>query len=59
MFFEPSFLFLPEVAPLRRDPRFIGVAEKLGFLKYWRDTGLWPDFCETEPASVCAQMKSG
>ena len=29
----------------------------LGLLDYWRRSGHWPDFCETEPGSVCAAMK--
>jgi len=59
MFFDSSFLFLPETAPMRRDPRFIDVARTLGLIGYWRSTGVWPDFCQTEPESVCAAMKAG
>ncbi|HEY7798657.1 MAG TPA: hypothetical protein VIA80_07835, partial [Hyphomonadaceae bacterium] len=52
-------LFLPWMAPMRADPRIIDVFERIGLVAYWRETGNWPDFCETEPQSVCAQMKSG
>jgi tetratricopeptide (TPR) repeat protein len=43
------FLFLSATKPLRNDPRFMKVAIRLGFVAYWRDTGVWPDFCR-EPA---------
>jgi DNA-binding winged helix-turn-helix (wHTH) protein/TolB-like protein/tetratricopeptide (TPR) repeat protein len=44
----PPFLFLPNTAAMRSDPRFMQVAAKLGFVDYWRSTGQWPDFC-SEP----------
>lgn len=37
--------FSPLAANLRRDPRFMGFAAKLGLVAYWRSTGKWPDFC--------------
>lgn len=43
-------------APLRRDPRFIPLAQRIGLLDYWRH-GRPPDFCQprhSEP--VCAQL---
>lgn len=45
---ELPYLFLPPAAPLRADPRFMKVAERLGLVAYWRKTGHWPDFC-SEP----------
>jgi tetratricopeptide (TPR) repeat protein len=47
-FDSPSFLFRPNLAPLRRDPRFMPLAARLGLVDYWRSTGKWPDFC-SEP----------
>jgi hypothetical protein len=44
----PPYLFLPNTAAMRSDPRFMQVAAKLGFVDYWRSTGQWPDFC-SEP----------
>jgi tetratricopeptide (TPR) repeat protein len=38
---------LPSEA-LRRDPRFMALAAKLGLVAYWRASGKWPDFC-SEP----------
>ena len=40
-----SFLFAPDTAALRRDPRFMQLADKFGLVAYWRKTGKWPDFC--------------
>jgi adenylate cyclase len=40
-----QFLFFPHGMALRRDPRFIALAAKLGLVDYWRATGKWPDFC--------------
>jgi adenylate cyclase len=42
------FLFLPKTAPMRRDPRFMKLATRLGLVDFWRSTGHWPDFC-SEP----------
>jgi len=27
------------------DARFMGVAQRLGLLRYWQESGRWPDFC--------------
>jgi hypothetical protein len=32
-------------APLRRDPRFLQLAARIGLVDYWRNSGKWPDFC--------------
>lgn len=37
--------FRVHMRPILRDPRFIGVASRMGLLAYWRQTGIWPDFC--------------
>lgn len=42
---EAYVLFRPWVAPIRADPRFIGLTQKLGLNNYWRSSGEWPDFC--------------
>ena len=41
-------LFRPAFADIRRDPRFMVVAKRIGLLNYWRNSGKWPDFC-SEP----------
>jgi TolB-like protein len=40
-----SVLFTPLAVPMRRDPRFIALAGKLGLVSYWSTSGKWPDFC--------------
>jgi hypothetical protein len=52
------FLYLTDTAPMRRDTRFIALADKLGLLAFWRKTGTWPDFCRREPDSICLQMQT-
>jgi hypothetical protein len=44
----PGFLFLKLTEPMRRDPRFMRLAQRLGLVDYWRASGHWPDFC-SEP----------
>jgi hypothetical protein len=39
-------LFTPAAAPMRRDPRFLKLAERLGLLALWRQSGKWPDLCQ-------------
>jgi hypothetical protein len=41
--------------PMRRDPRFISLMHDLGLLDFWRRSGRWPDFCETEPVVPALQ----
>jgi DNA-binding winged helix-turn-helix (wHTH) protein/TolB-like protein len=53
-----KLLMNPVTAKLREDIRFIDVVERIGLLDYWKTSGKWPDFCETEPKSVCAAMKA-
>ena len=57
-YFVPTFLFAPLTEPMREDPRFIALLDKLGLPDYWRMTGRWPDFCAKEPRSVCARLKA-
>jgi DNA-binding winged helix-turn-helix (wHTH) protein/TolB-like protein len=44
---DPEFLWEPDSANLRRDPRFIALARKFHLADFWSATGLWPDFCST------------
>jgi tetratricopeptide (TPR) repeat protein len=39
-------LFRPWFNNLRRDPRFMRLAKRLGLLNYWQKSGNWPDFCD-------------
>jgi tetratricopeptide (TPR) repeat protein len=47
-FVEIDVLFRPDFAGVRADPRFMQVAARLGLVRYWRQTGYWPDFCTSE-----------
>jgi DNA-binding winged helix-turn-helix (wHTH) protein/tetratricopeptide (TPR) repeat protein len=38
-------LFRPALADVRRDPRFMQVANRIGLIGYWHESGRWPDFC--------------
>jgi hypothetical protein len=42
---DTSFLFWPNLADFRRDPRFMPLAVQIGLVDYWRASGKWPDFC--------------
>lgn len=54
-----SPFFYPEMAAFRSDPRFAELAEKLGLVRYWRETGSWPDYCrQTTPARSCELIGS-
>ena len=50
-------LFRSDTNRLRADARLIAIFERLGLVDYWRASGVWPDFCNSEPASVCAKMR--
>ena len=45
---DPEILFRPEFADVRADPRFMAVAARFGLVRYWRQSGNWPDFCASE-----------
>jgi TolB-like protein/DNA-binding winged helix-turn-helix (wHTH) protein len=46
-----EFLFAPEAAELRRDPRFAQLLAKIGLDGYWGEHG-WPKFCKPQPDTV-------
>ena len=53
-----GFFFLsgPAAAPLRRDPRYLALAERVGLLEYWR-SGRSPDFCAGKnPEPICRHI---
>jgi hypothetical protein len=41
------WIWLPELLPLRRDPRFQQLAQGLGLIDYWKQYGP-PDECQLE-----------
>ena len=46
-----EFLFAPEAAELRRDPRFPQLLAKIGLDAYWGEHG-WPTFCKPQLDTV-------
>jgi len=55
---SPAFLFDPYAAAMRRDPRFMALANKFGLPQYWRATGKWPDFCAEPQLSYNCQAEA-
>lgn len=45
---ETGLLFARLMAPLRRQPGFRAILERVGLVDYWRTAGVTPDFC-SEP----------
>jgi hypothetical protein len=42
---ETEVLFGEHMRPLRADPSFIRLANRLGLVAAWDKSGTWPDFC--------------
>lgn len=40
-----EILFRPALEEVRRDPRFMVIANNFNLLHYWTRSGHWPDFC--------------
>ncbi|HWY66350.1 MAG TPA: winged helix-turn-helix domain-containing protein [Rhizomicrobium sp.] len=51
-----AYLSIPQMAPLRADPRFREVVERIGLLQYWKSSHRPPDFCAVERAPVCVLL---
>ena len=55
-----SPIFLPSTKAMRADPRFLAVAQKLGFVDYWKQTKTQPDVCATpeeRDIPVCVALR--
>lgn len=46
----------PAAAPIRRDPRYLRLAKRVGLLEYWR-SGRSPDFCRKQSEPICGQLR--
>ena len=42
---DTYILFRPWMADVRRNPRFMALAARLGLVRYWQQSDQWPDFC--------------
>ena len=50
-----EFVSSPASSALRRDSRYLALAERVGLLAYWR-SGRLPDFCRKKPELICARF---
>lgn len=50
-----EYITSPAAAPMRRDPRYLQLAQRTGLLAYWR-SGRLPDFCRNQPEPICKQF---
>jgi len=46
-----GFLWAPETQAVRRDPRFVALAERMRLVDYWKQYGP-PDACDLEGEKV-------
>jgi DNA-binding winged helix-turn-helix (wHTH) protein/TolB-like protein len=53
---RPQYLFTPITRNVRRDPRFVALADRMGLIEYWRETGKWPDFCADRSPECSPQL---
>ena len=53
---DPEFITSPAAAPMRRDPRYLSLVQRVGLLAYWR-SGRLPDFCRKNPEPICGQLR--
>jgi DNA-binding winged helix-turn-helix (wHTH) protein len=52
---DTAYLTSPATVAMRRDPRFLAVADRVGLLDYWR-SGRLPDFCTQAHEAVCSRF---
>jgi hypothetical protein len=56
-FGETDILMGAAAAPLRRDPRYVALVNRLGLLTYWR-SGRLPDFCQApNREAICSLLR--
>ena len=53
-----EFITSDAAAPMRRDPRYLQLAQRTGLLAYWR-SGRPPDFCRQKPEPICKELLKG
>jgi hypothetical protein len=55
--FPTAILSGPAARSMRTDARFLGLADRIGLLDYWR-SGRLPDFCTKAHDPVCARISA-
>jgi DNA-binding winged helix-turn-helix (wHTH) protein/TolB-like protein/Tfp pilus assembly protein PilF len=55
---DPEILFRSFADGVRRDPRFMPLAAKLGLVDDWRSSGKWPDFCSEPQISYDCRVEA-
>jgi DNA-binding winged helix-turn-helix (wHTH) protein/tetratricopeptide (TPR) repeat protein len=53
--FDTLYLTGAGAAPMRKDTRYLRLANQLGLLRYWRQKAL-PDFCTKNHEQICAKI---
>lgn len=56
--YEPTYLFKSGTDALRKDPRFMRLAQHLGLVAYWRSQNRWPDFCAARTLPYSCQVEA-
>ena len=54
-----EILFRANMRAFRLDRRFMAVADKVGLVRFWQSSGMWPDFCfdRTLPYDCKAEIR--
>jgi adenylate cyclase len=47
--YETALLFIDQTRPLRMDQGFAKLCSRVGLVRYWRETGAWPDCAAETP----------
>jgi TolB-like protein len=58
MGFRTHLLFSPANKQGRNDPRFVPFCARLGLVRYWLETGFWPDCADEVPYDFRAACKA-
>ena len=51
-------LFEPALAATRQTEQFAALADRIGLVRYWKESGKLPEFCAVEgPPAICARLR--
>ena len=55
---EQFVLFEPPLAQARRSAEFAALAQRIGLVRYWRESGKPPEFCSAaNPPALCGRLR--